>query len=250
MNRVRYILALTLVGALGLTGCYPEQEQDELAGLRLPLSELGLELSEQALSNWITWLGDPVGAPFDMGLEGNDFSMGLSLVSSDGLVGFSGGQIIYDGELDELLVSLLISECNQCWFDVVIFWRDVQVDPPVVLTFVGDNSDTPFDVIGASGPWGAEVDVWIERVGEVRVHPGVGTPQNGARVAARDLLENVRLPAINLLPGQDPAAVLADLPFGRDLAIEYDPIGDDRFYSIVDTVQLNSGQRSASITLP
>ena len=250
MNRARCILVLALLGAFGLSGCYPDQAEDDLAGLRLPLGELGLELTEEALSNWITWLDVPLGAPFDMGVQGNDFSMGLSLVSQDGLGEFTGKEISYDEELDELLVSLNITECSRCWFEVLIFWRDQLADPPVVHTFVGDNSDTPFDVIGVAGPWGTEVDVWIERVGEVRVHPGTGTPQNGARVAARDLLENVRLPAVTLLPGQDPVAVLGDLPYGRDLAIEYDPLGDDRFYSILDTVHLDSGQRSASITLP
>ena len=245
---------IALATAVILSGCYPDESVEEpgLTGLRLPLHELGIHVTEDALTNWLGWLGDDdLTAPFDMGQPGNDFALGLRLYSFylDGEIGFQGKTVTLFQDSEELWVDMLISDCQECWFEVVIFWRDYNGGSPVIRTFTGDNGVTRFNV---PPDVDTTLDVWLEQVGEVHCNAGARATPAGSRVAARDVREHIRLPAVEVQPDASPVAVLPDLPFGRLLAIELDPIGDGRFYSTLDEITLptEAGGSVVSVDLP
>lgn len=250
---------LAVVGALSFAaGCYPDESADsehELKGLVLALGDAGVRLTEPAFESWLGWLeGEPLLAPFDLGQPGNEFALGLrlhSLVLLDEQVSFLGRTIqLVEGPPQELVLDLAISDCPQCYFEVVVFWRERDSLPPVIHTYVGDNAAAPFDVPSAAGADGTTIELAETGKGRVEILAGTRPPEAGARLAALDLGENVRFPAVVPQVGAVPLASLDQLPVGRELAIEYDPIGDDRFYSSLGTVLLEQAGQVERLNLP
>lgn len=236
-------------------GCYPDEsspgQYEELRGLVLPLADFGLELSAGTLDPWLSWLNGEQPEPFDLGDPDHNFALGLRLNADDNPEAWFLGQtisLVRDPQ-EALLIELEVSNCDECTFSVVIYYYDQRFDPPELRTFSGTSE--AFTVDGGDLQQPVVLDASEHETGRVELLPGSTPPEPGARAAALDPSEMVRLPAVSVAAGAGgPVAVLADLPFERELAIQYDPFGDDRFYSTLETVTLDEQNSVQSVSLP
>lgn len=256
MNPLRNaVLSFGLASLVVLAaGCYPDEsgagDYAELRGLVLPLADWGMELSGGTLDPWLSWLEEEEPEPFDLGDPDHDFALGLTLNSSDPEAWFLGQTIsLVRDPAEALIIGLEVSNCANCTFSVVIYYYDQRFDPPALRTFSGTSE--PFTVASGDLQQPVVLDAREHETGRVDLLPGSTPPEAGARAAALDPSEMVRLPAVSVAAGAGgPVAVLADLPFERELAIQYDPFGDDRFYSTLETVTLDEQNSVQSVSLP
>ncbi len=256
MNPLRNaVFSLGLASLVVLAaGCYPDESSaghyDELRGLVLPLADLGLELSGGTLDPWLSWLDEEEPEPFDLGDPDQNFALGLTLNSDGQEAWFLGQTVSLVRDPDEaLIIGLEVSDCSDCSFDVVIYYYDQRFDPPELRTFSGTSER--FTVDGGDLQQPVVLDAHEHETGRVNLLPGSTPLEPGARAAALDPGQMVRLPAVSIEAGAGgPVAVLQDLPFDRELAIQYDPFGDDRFYSTLETVVLDEQNPERSVSLP
>lgn len=248
------LLALTAVLA---AGCYPDEKTANqgllgLTGLSLPLSEVGVKVEPTTLQRWLTWAQDGFeGEPFDMGTAGNDFAFYLRLFDSNRTpISFQGQSIsLVDQEGQEhLVVDLEVNPCTDCRFDLALFWRDIEAQGQPVRVFYG-NSDTFTALVQGDLPDGLDATLTERAVGRVRVVEGEGdvADLDGAWVAVRDHVANVRLPHTQIRADDNVPAILTGVPLDRDLTVELDPLADGRFYAPFAAIWLTEPEGEVSL---
>ncbi len=254
MRALKYSLVVALIGLVA-GGCYPDESQDEaleLDGMSLPLSEVGISVEPIALQSWLTWAQDGFeGEPFDMGTPGNDFAFYLRLFDADRVpVSFQGRSISLadqDGQ-EHLLVDLEVDPCVDCRFDLALFWRDIDAQGQPVRVFYG-QSDLFTAQHEGDLPDGLGATLTERATGRVRVVAGDGdvADLDGAWVAARDPVANVRLPHTVVRADDNVPAILTGVPLERDMTIELDPLADGRFYAPFAAILLTDPEGEVSL---
>jgi len=144
------MLALVLLAAA--PGCFPADVGD--AGnleVRLPLGSLGVVVDDgdiDAYSRYVQMKQELSEMTFDLGREGQNFYLGLSLTCQGGepaSLGGSGQWLSFDSNTDELTLSLLVGDCLEGVFSTAIYWRDPDSGAIELFTGTSDPYDLPGD---------------------------------------------------------------------------------------------------------
>jgi hypothetical protein len=218
----RVWLALAFTG-LAATGCYPAGDEAAAGfSLRLSLSDLGVDLAESDFDAYSAWLAQKqqgLETTFELNSDTQKFFLGLRLfgVGAGGLPpAIDGESVEYSG--DKLSVYLSMDVCQECHFEVALFW----VTADGVETFTGTS--TTFSMSGRMQD--LDLDAYLHPVGSLLCKPLVVTGAAEAQVASLDVDENVQFPPVAPVSVDGTwQAPLSSIPVGRTTAVMIRQLG-------------------------
>ncbi len=208
----RHAIILGLLVCLGAPGCFPASDDGSNLTMRLALGDLGISPDGEDINAWTGYLGrKEQGLTFELGLDKQDFFLGLHLSCQDGDVSIEGldtfAQLIKGENGDDLQMSLNVQTCTQGVFQLAIFWGE----NGAVSTFTGTSD--PCDLPTTEE---IELNAYQHPVGHVSCAYDTSGLQGQITFSAVDSQENVRFTRTSeAATDGEVSFTLDDIPVGR-----------------------------------
>jgi hypothetical protein len=212
----RHAIILGLVACLAATGCFPGSDEGSNLTMRLALGGLGISPDGGDINAWTGYLGrleQGLEGVFELGLDNQDFFLGLHLTCQEANVSIQGlgtfAQLVSGDNGDVLQMSLNVQTCTQGVFQLAIFWDE----DGVVSTFTGTSDPRE---LPPADQQAVDLDAYQHPVGKVSCSYDTSGKQGQLTFSAVDSQENVRFTRKNMsATGGEVGFTLDNVPVGR-----------------------------------